>query len=495
MKSHISFNCQSILFEPDQPFWKKVDNNIKLDEFTKEELYYYSNKHREYKKKTFGRKGSIIVKFGSKENDIMCCNVRNSLMEQTNHQQYGFGLKFIQNTHYIEVFGQIEYWNQELKKHCIQTNLKTKYTIGRKIGTGSFADVYLIIHNESKQEFAVKIFDKTSIKFDLTCVKQELDILRLMDHPNTSQIIETYESSKYLYLIQEFYKYGSLYDYLIKTEIPEEDTIRTTYKLLEALISIHSKGVLHRDIKPENILLRKPNLEDIVISDFGLAVYYNDNGKYNHQRAGTPGNIAPEILKDLNYDYKVDVYGLGIVLYQMLTSKQSPFYNQNYHKMLSENREGYIDYSQIKASSQTINLLTKMLDPDPLTRYTALQAKQDQAFKKYNRQTIIIKRKKIVKDQTISSFSPRSNSIYFSPSQQQTPPIIVSSPKNSSQFNRRILGLPLRLKHEDRRQFFSPNSNINSGIYSNLNKKNYKISNNQTRNSIYYGMISQKASC
>ena len=52
--------------------------------------------------------------------------------------------------------------------------------------------------------------------------------------------------------------------------------------MLEALISIHSKGVLHRDIKPENILLRKPNLEDIVISDFGLAVYYNDNGKYNH---------------------------------------------------------------------------------------------------------------------------------------------------------------------------------------------------------------------
>lgn len=68
--------------------------------------------------------------------------------------------------------------------------------------------------------------------------------------------------------------------------------------MLEALFSIHSKGVLHRDIKPENILLRKPNLEDIVISDFGLAVYFNENGNYKHQRAGTPGNIAPEILKD-----------------------------------------------------------------------------------------------------------------------------------------------------------------------------------------------------
>ncbi|CAK59617.1 unnamed protein product (macronuclear) [Paramecium tetraurelia] len=494
MKSHILLNCQSILFETDQHFWKKIDENIKIDEFTKEELYYYSKKHREYKQKTFGRKGSIIVKFGNKENDIMYCNVADSLMEQTNHQKFGYGLKFIQNTYHIEVFGQIQQWNQELKKYCIQTNLKSKYTIGKKLGTGSFADVYLIIHNVSKQEFAVKIFDKTSSKFDLTCIKQELHILRQMDHPNTSHIIEAYESSKYLYLIQEFYKYGSLYDYLLKTEIPEDDAIKTTYKLLEALISIHSKGILHRDIKPENILLRKPNLEDIVISDFGLAVYYNDNGRYKHQRAGTPGNIAPEILKDQNYDYKVDVYGLGMVLYQMLTSKQSPFYNKNYQKMLSENQEGYIDYSQIKASSQTINLLTKMLDPDPLTRYTAQQAKQDQAFKKYNRQTIIIKRKKYNKDQTVSSFSPRSNSIYFSPSQQRTPPLNVSSPVNNSQFNRRILGLPLRLKHEDRRQFFSPNSNINSGTFCNLSKNNYKISTNLTRNSIYYGMISQKAS-
>ncbi|CAD8119382.1 unnamed protein product [Paramecium sonneborni] len=490
MKSSILLNFQSILFEADQPFWKKVDQNIKLDEFSKEEFFYYSKKHREYKKKVFAKKGSIIVKFGQEDNDMMCCNVQNSLLEITSHQKFGFGLRFIQNNNCLEVFGQIDQWNQELKKYCIQTDLKTKYTIGKKLGTGSFADVYLIINNMSGQEFAVKIYDKSSNKFDLTCVKQELDILRQMDHPNTSQIIETYESSKYLYLVQEFYKYGSLYDYLIKNEISEEDCIKTTYKLLEALFSIHSKGVLHRDIKPENILLRKPNLEDIVISDFGLAVYFNENGNYKHQRAGTPGNIAPEILKDQKYDYKVDVYGLGIVLYQMLTSKQSPFYNQNYEKMLSLNQDGFIDYSQIKASLQTINLLTKMLDPDPLTRYTTLQAKQDQVFKKYNRQTIIIKRKKIVKDQTVSSFSPRSNSIYCS---QMIPPIKVQSPKNSSLFNKRILGIPLRYKNNERRQFLSPNSYLDYDILCNSAKQKFKISSSQIRTSIYQGMISKKA--
>ncbi|CAD8089811.1 unnamed protein product [Paramecium primaurelia] len=485
-------NYKSILLESDQPIWKKVDKNIRLNEFTKEELFYYSKKHKDYKKKTFARKDSIILKFGKGEDDIMCCNVSNFILEIINHQKLGSGLKLISNTYCFEVFGQIEQWNRDLKKYCIQYNLKTKYTLGKKLGNGSFADVYHLIHKESKQEFAVKIYDKTSTKFDLSCVKQELDILRQMDHPFTSQIIETYESSKYLYLIQEFYKYGSLYDYLLQTQITEDDAIKTTYKLLEALVNIHSKGVLHRDIKPENILLRKPNLEDIVISDFGLAVYYNENGKYNHQRAGTPGSIAPEILKDQNYDYKVDVYGLGIVLYQMLTSKQSPFYNQNYQKMLSENQEGFIDYSLINSSSQTIDLLTKMLDPDPSARYTVIQAKQDQVFKKYNRQTIIIKRKKIVQDKTASSFSPRSNSIFFSPSPKQTPPIIISSPKNCSQFNKRILGIPLRSKNDDRRQFFSPNSFINNGIPQNSARKHYQMSTNQTRKSIYQGINSYK---
>ncbi|CAK59191.1 unnamed protein product (macronuclear) [Paramecium tetraurelia] len=483
----------SILFETDQPFWRKVDQNIKLNEFTQEEFLHYSKKHKEYRRQNFAKKDAIILKFGKEEDDIMCCNVSNFRLEISNHQKLGAGLKLISKTNCFEVFGSIEQWHQDLKKYCIQNNLKTKYTIGKKLGNGSFADVHLLIHKESKQEFAVKIYDKASTKFDLTCVKQELDILRQMDHPFTSQIIEAYESSKYLYLIQEFYKYGSLYEYLLRNEIPEEDAIKTTHKLLEALVSVHSKGVLHRDIKPENILLRKPNLEDIVISDFGLAVYYNEHGKYNHQRAGTPGNIAPEILKDQNYDYKVDVYGLGIVLYQMLTSLHSPFYNQNYQKMLSQNQEGFIDYSQMKCSSQTIDLLTKMLDPDPLTRYTAIQAKLDQVFKKYNRQTIIIKRKKIVQDKTTSSFSPRSDSIIFSPSPKQTPPLIVSSPKNSSQFSKRILGLQLRSKPDERRQFFSPNSFINCGTPKNSSRQQQKTSTHQTRKSIYQGLISQKA--
>ena len=63
-----------------------------------------------------------------------------------------------------------------------------------------------------------------------------------------------------------------------KTSFTEEEILKGMYKIMDALSYIHSKGIIHRDIKPENILFRRPNLDDILISDFGLADYYNQDG-------------------------------------------------------------------------------------------------------------------------------------------------------------------------------------------------------------------------
>ena len=88
------------------------------------------------------------------------------------------------------------------------------------------------------------------------------------------------------------------------------------YNLLNSLSYIHTKSVLHRDIKPENIILRsKTNLTDICISDFGLADYYDPAGKYLFQRCGTPGYVAPEVLQDKYYDFKVDAFSAGVIMF------------------------------------------------------------------------------------------------------------------------------------------------------------------------------------
>ena len=92
-----------------------------------------------------------------------------------------------------------------------------------------------------------------------------------------------------------------------------------TLQIFKTLRFIHENKIIHRDIKPDNILLK--DADNIAICDFGLADYYNPQSVYQYQRCGTPGYVAPEILRDMKYDYKVDVYSTGIILYTMIVGK------------------------------------------------------------------------------------------------------------------------------------------------------------------------------
>ena len=113
----------------------------------------------------------------------------------------------------------------------------------------------------------------------------------------------------------ELLKGGSLLDYIIKKyDITEEDCRIIMMQLLNALTYIHSQDIMHRDLKPENILFRTETYEQVVISDFGLAEF-SKSKKYIYTRCGTPGYVAPEVLNDLKYNTKVDVYSAGIILF------------------------------------------------------------------------------------------------------------------------------------------------------------------------------------
>ena len=73
---------------------------------------------------------------------------------------------------------------------------------------------------------------------------------------------------------------------------------------------------MHRDIKPENLILRrKADITKIVICDFSLSDFYNNDGIYKFTRCGTVGYVAPEILKDQKYDMKVDIFSTGVILF------------------------------------------------------------------------------------------------------------------------------------------------------------------------------------
>ncbi len=82
---------------------------------------------------------------------------------------------------------------------------------------------------------------------------------------------------------------------------------------------MHRKKIIHRDIKPDNILLNSLNLEqiDVRIADLGFAIEFEENKEYI--RCGTPCYIAPEVLLGLPFNYKVDIFSIGSVIYKLLS--------------------------------------------------------------------------------------------------------------------------------------------------------------------------------
>ena len=91
-------------------------------------------------------------------------------------------------------------------------------------------------------------------------------------------------------------------------------------QLLTALSDLHALGIMHRDIKTDNILIREPN-DELVLCDFGMSKLVSD--PQNHRGSawvGTPALQAPElVLKSEKYDFSIDIWGAGVVLYEMLT--------------------------------------------------------------------------------------------------------------------------------------------------------------------------------
>lgn len=112
------------------------------------------------------------------------------------------------------------------------------------------------------------------------------------------------------------------------------------YKLLKSLEYLHSEGIVHRDIKPENILMKNhDNDEDFVIADFGLATFLRN--QILNICCGSPGYVAPEILRKSPYGTKVDIFSAGVIMY-LLLSGRAPFLGKKDSEVIAQNREAKI---------------------------------------------------------------------------------------------------------------------------------------------------------
>lgn len=144
-----------------------------------------------------------------------------------------------------------------------------------------------------------------------------------INHPNALKLHEVHETKNSLYLVLEMVSGGELLKKINKNKVFKEKDIKLLImKIFLALEHIHSKQIVHRDLKPDNLLLRDDeNIHDIVIADFGLSCFLNDDQEILYKRCGTPGYVAPEVLRwhegDPFYDTKSDIFSVGCILYLM----------------------------------------------------------------------------------------------------------------------------------------------------------------------------------
>jgi serine/threonine protein kinase len=261
------------------------------------------------------------------------------------------------------------------------------------IGKGSFARVYLVENRETKERYAVKAFSKEYLMSQTKgkeSLINEILIMQQLHHSYIMNLEEVHESKNSIYLVLELLEGGELLEYLTSKEsFNNFDIMRVMRCILEALAYMAEKKIMHRDLKPENMILKQKNKLEfctLKIVDFGLATV-SDIPEYLFKRCGTPGFVAPEVInansnENIHYSTKCDVFSAGIIFYLLLTGR-SPFEAKSFKEILQKNKQCNIDFNHTKLKKNLIakELLMRMLDSNPLTRFAADECLQHYYFR------------------------------------------------------------------------------------------------------------------
>ena len=186
---------------------------------------------------------------------------------------------------------QIRRQNKRRVTESKNKDIRKNYEFISMLGNGSFGKVRLYRDKNYKELlFAIKTLKKEGItSYHFSLLKQEVDILSNMDHPNIVKYFGIFEDDYFIHIVMEYLKGQDLSKIIsLKnyTDFNENQMGQIIHQLLKALSFIHSKNIIHRDIKPENILFSdKRNIFSLKLIDFGLATFQEQekkNGRYPH---------------------------------------------------------------------------------------------------------------------------------------------------------------------------------------------------------------------
>ena len=200
--------------------------------------------------------------------------------------------------------------------------LDNRYEILEKIGTGGMAVVYKARCHRLNRLVAVKIL-KEELAGDEEFRRRfrtESQAVAMLSHPNIVSVYDVSRSGNIEYIVMELIDGITLKQYINRKGVLNwKETLHFTTQIVKALSHAHSRGIIHRDIKPHNIMILKDG--SVKVADFGIARLLSNQNTLTQEALGSVHYISPEQAKGGQVDARSDLYSVGVVMYEMLTSR------------------------------------------------------------------------------------------------------------------------------------------------------------------------------
>ncbi|CAF2028174.1 unnamed protein product [Rotaria magnacalcarata] len=255
------------------------------------------------------------------------------------------------------------------------------YVFGEKLGAGSYGTVYkakLIATSQARVNsvacartnfYAIKCINRKSLtKSTEDLLINEIKLLKLIKHENIVEMYDFQWDENYIYIVMEYCAGGDMSMFIrSRRQLSEARARPFVQQIARVLKFLYEKRISHMDLKPENILLTSIDRPVLKVADFGVAQHIGKRGSRSIR--GTLLYMAPEILSSIPYDNRVDLWSIGIILYECLFGRP-PFVFSCVDELVEEIKSNIpIDIpNDARISSECRNLLEGLLQRDPNRR-------------------------------------------------------------------------------------------------------------------------------
>ena len=321
-----------------------------------EEIEYYRFRHQECRNKWFD---SLLY-------------IWKAIIKGKKLQLNKNNLSFVDDR--LGIIQEIGRGNKQKKKRP-KINFK-QFKVLSLLGVGGFGTVFKVRHILTDKIYAMKVMNKNYIieKKYLHYVVSELEIMKtLSGFPFILDLHYCFQTANFLYLIIDYCPNGDF------AKLERVNNPRLFFaEVILAFQYIHNKNIVYRDLKPENILLDETG--HIKICDFNLA----KAGMTKHKRAdsfcGSPIYFSPEMVNQKGVNYKCDIYGIGILMYEIYVGSHA-FNARNIPELYEKIKRNDINWNTLKLTGDARDLVMKLTAKDPLDRISLETAKKHVYFK------------------------------------------------------------------------------------------------------------------